>query len=98
MVEVYKVIVHNYLKHLVKVRPNKLVKIWGPDIGRVVIYDAEVLHSSISELVRAAAVSLKRPHSTALNILSRFHPPGSWCGTTQPDVAESGRAAGVSVL
>lgn len=66
MVEVYKVIVHAYVKHLVKVRPKKLAKMWGPDIGQTVREDAQVLHSIISELVRASAVSLKRPHSTAL--------------------------------
>lgn len=53
MVEVYRIIVHMYMKQLVKVRPKKLTKRWSPDIGQTVTEDAEILHNTISEMVRA---------------------------------------------
>lgn len=71
MVEVYKIIAHMYVKQIVKVRLKKLMKSWSPDVGQKVTEDAEILHNTISETVRATVLmkprTLKHPYSTAVN-------------------------------
>lgn len=57
VVEIYDIIAHTYLTYLVKVRQNKLTNCWSPNIGQTVTEDAELLHDTISELVRAAVVA-----------------------------------------
>ncbi|XP_019133383.2 exocyst complex component 3 [Larimichthys crocea] len=50
MNEVYKLISHIYLKHLVRRSHSKLTKRWSPDVGQAVTEDAELLHNTISNL------------------------------------------------
>ncbi|TMS21623.1 Exocyst complex component 3 [Larimichthys crocea] len=50
MNEVYKLISHIYLKHLVRTSHSKLTKRWSPDVGQAVTEDAELLHNTISNL------------------------------------------------
>lgn len=52
MDEAYMVIDQIYLKHLVQSSQKKLKKIWGPNVGQQLTEDAELLHNTISELVR----------------------------------------------
>lgn len=54
MNEVYKLISHIYLKHLVRTSHSKLTKRWSPDVGQAVTEDAELLHNTISNLVRSS--------------------------------------------
>lgn len=54
MNEVYKLLVHGYLKHLTQISQKKLTKCWSADVGRTVNEDALLLHRSISGLVRSA--------------------------------------------
>ncbi|KAK5618006.1 hypothetical protein CRENBAI_023495 [Crenichthys baileyi] len=50
MDEVYKVIAHSYLKHLIQQSKHKLKKHWSPDVGQAVRDDADQLHTTISDL------------------------------------------------
>ncbi|XP_053192212.1 exocyst complex component 3-like [Scomber japonicus] len=50
MDEVYKLITQLYFKHLVQINQRKLKKCWGSDVGQQVTDDAELLHSTISDL------------------------------------------------
>ena len=52
MDEVYKLIAHIYLKHLIKNSQRKLRRVWSDDIGETVAHDAELLHDTFSNLVR----------------------------------------------
>ena len=54
MDEAYKLIAHTYLKHLVRSSQKKLRKCWSPDVVQKVIEDAELLHNTISKLVRTS--------------------------------------------
>lgn len=56
MVELYKIIAHTYLRSLVKVRQDTLTRCWSTNIDQTVTEDAEFLHDTISELVRAAVL------------------------------------------
>ncbi|XP_047201774.1 uncharacterized protein LOC124855758 [Girardinichthys multiradiatus] len=50
MDEVYKVVAHSYLKHLIQQSKRKLKKHWSPDVGQAVWDDADQLHTTISDL------------------------------------------------
>ncbi|KAG8013092.1 hypothetical protein GBF38_021298 [Nibea albiflora] len=50
MTEVYKLICHIYLKHLIRSSTSKLTKRWSPNVGQTVTEDAKLLHNTISEL------------------------------------------------
>lgn len=50
MEKAYECIAHIYLEHLVRRSHSKLTKCWSPDVGRAVTDDAELLHSTISDL------------------------------------------------
>ncbi|XP_023208063.1 uncharacterized protein LOC102229793 [Xiphophorus maculatus] len=50
MNEVYKVVAHSYLKHLLQKSQRKLKKQWSSDVGKAVKEDAEELHDTISDL------------------------------------------------
>ncbi|XP_062296797.1 exocyst complex component 3-like [Scomber scombrus] len=50
MDEVYKLITQLYFKHLVQINQNKLKKCWSSDVGQQVTDDAELLHSTISDM------------------------------------------------
>ncbi|CAK6980989.1 exocyst complex component 3-like [Scomber scombrus] len=50
MDEVYKLITQLYFKHLVQINRRKLKKCWSSDVGQQVTKDAELLHSTISDL------------------------------------------------
>lgn len=52
-VEVYRIIAHTYVKQLVKVPQKKLIKTWSPDVSQTVTKDAEILHNTMSDMVRA---------------------------------------------
>lgn len=53
MDEAYKHIVHIYLKNLVRTSQSKLTKCWSPNVGQTVTEDAELLHRTMSDLVRS---------------------------------------------
>ncbi|CAK6980985.1 exocyst complex component 3-like [Scomber scombrus] len=48
--EVYKLITQLYFKHLVQSNRRKLKKRWSSDVGQQVTNDAELLHSTISDM------------------------------------------------
>ncbi|KAF7649729.1 hypothetical protein LDENG_00137050, partial [Lucifuga dentata] len=50
MDEVYQIITHAYLKHLVQRNRKKLVKTWKDDIGKTVTGDALLLHDIMRDL------------------------------------------------
>lgn len=53
MNEAYKIIVHTYIKLLIKIKLSKLQKCWSPNVGQTVAQDAEWLHETFSDLVRS---------------------------------------------
>lgn len=52
MNEVFKVLVLEYVKHLVKVRQDKLTKLWRVDVPQTLREDAELLRKVMEDLVR----------------------------------------------
>ncbi|KAF1374410.1 hypothetical protein PFLUV_G00228810 [Perca fluviatilis] len=48
--EAYKLIVHYYLKYLIKIKESKLRKCGSPNVGQTVAKDAEILHDTFSAL------------------------------------------------
>lgn len=56
VVEVYKIIAHVYVTQLVKVRPTKLTPSWSPDVCQKITLDADILHTTITEMVRATVL------------------------------------------
>ncbi|CAK6980986.1 exocyst complex component 3-like [Scomber scombrus] len=50
MDEVYKLITELYFKHLVQSKQSKLKKCWSSDVWQKVTDDAELLHSTISDM------------------------------------------------
>ncbi|XP_026194910.1 exocyst complex component 3-like [Anabas testudineus] len=50
MNEAYKIIVHTYIKLLIKIKLSKLQKCWSPNVGQTVAQDAEWLHETFSDL------------------------------------------------
>ncbi len=53
MDEAYKLIVHIYHKHLIQRSQKELKNSWSPNVGETVTEDAELLHDTISDLVRS---------------------------------------------
>lgn len=53
MSEVYRIIVHSYIEHLVKTKLSKLRKCWSFDVGQAVARDARLLHDTTRALVRS---------------------------------------------
>lgn len=61
--EVYKIVVHSYIEHLLKTKRKKLQRRWGSTIGKTVSRDAAQLHGTMSHLV-----SSTHPCSRAMNL------------------------------
>lgn len=53
MNEAYSVIVHIYVKHLLKTSQRKLQKSWKANVLQTVTEDAGLLHNFMSDLVRS---------------------------------------------
>jgi len=51
--EAYKLVTYLYLKHFIQRSKKKLLRCWGPDVGRAVYQDAEMLQETFSMLVSA---------------------------------------------
>lgn len=49
---VFKLLVHKYVKHLVKVRQAKLMKLWRTDVCQTLRDDARLLRNVMKDLVR----------------------------------------------
>nr|XP_020443901.1 exocyst complex component 3-like [Monopterus albus] len=50
MDDAYKLIVHIYVKHLIKTSQRKLKKCWSSDVEKTITDDAELIHIKISDL------------------------------------------------
>lgn len=57
MNEVFKLLVHEYVKHLVKVHQAKLTKLWRVGVPQTLREDAELLRKVMEDLVRFSWVS-----------------------------------------
>lgn len=52
MNDVFKVVIHRYVKHLVKISQKKLRRLWRADVGQILCRDAELLEHVMKDQVR----------------------------------------------